>query len=99
MAGAGIGFAYVCPIAALVKWFPEHKGLVSGIAVAGFGFGAYLFKGEKLGAFGFIGEHGITKFFVVHSMICFVGVTAGAVLLRNPPGTSAPGSTPMASNG
>ena len=40
LAGAGIGFAYVCPIAALVKWFPTAKGLVSGIAVAGFGFGA-----------------------------------------------------------
>jgi OFA family oxalate/formate antiporter-like MFS transporter len=54
LAGAGIGFAYVCPIAALVKWFPEHKGLVSGLAVAGFGFGAYLFKGRMLGALGFI---------------------------------------------
>ena len=37
--GAGIGFAYVCPIAALVKWFPDKKGLITGIAVAGFGAG------------------------------------------------------------
>jgi len=41
--GAGIGFAYVCPIAALVKWFPDKKGLISGIAVAGFGAGAFIF--------------------------------------------------------
>ncbi len=40
IAGAGIGFAYVCPIAALVKWFPDKKGLITGVAVAGFGAGA-----------------------------------------------------------
>ena len=43
IAGAGIGFAYVCPIAALVKWFPDIKGLITGIAVAGFGAGALIF--------------------------------------------------------
>ena len=41
--GAGIGFAYVCPIAALVKWFPDKKGAITGIAVAGFGAGALVF--------------------------------------------------------
>ena len=46
LAGAGVGFAYVCPIAALVKWFPNQKGLVSGVAVAGFGFGAYSVQPE-----------------------------------------------------
>lgn len=43
--GAGIGFAYVCPIAAAVKWFPDKKGLITGIAVAGFGAGALFFAG------------------------------------------------------
>ena len=85
LAGAGIGFAYVCPIAALVKWFPKQKGLVSGLAVAGFGFGAYLFKGRTIGALGYIEGHGITQFFLVHGAVCFVGVTIGALLLRNPP--------------
>ncbi|MBU0679143.1 MAG: OFA family MFS transporter [Verrucomicrobia bacterium] len=93
LAGAGIGFAYVCPIAALVKWFPKHKGLVSGIAVAGFGFGAYLFKGQTLGALGFIKEHDIVPFFIVHGIICFVAVTIGALMLRNPPGTATAPST------
>ncbi len=86
--GAGIGFAYVCPIAALVKWFPEHKGLVSGLAVAGFGFGAYLFSRE-FGALGFIREFGIVPFFVVHGLVCFVVVSLGALLLRNPPDAEA----------
>ncbi len=43
--GAGIGFAYVCPIAASVKWFPDKKGLITGLAVAGFGAGALFFSG------------------------------------------------------
>ena len=43
--GAGIAFGYVCPIAALVKWFPDKKGLITGLAVAGFGVGALFFAG------------------------------------------------------
>jgi OFA family oxalate/formate antiporter-like MFS transporter len=43
--GAGIGFAYVCPIAASMKWFPDKKGLVTGLSVAGFGAGALFFAG------------------------------------------------------
>jgi MFS transporter, OFA family, oxalate/formate antiporter len=40
--GAGIGFAYVCPIYVSMEWFPKHRGLVTGISVAGFGAGAIL---------------------------------------------------------
>ncbi|MEZ6190173.1 MAG: OFA family MFS transporter [Phycisphaerales bacterium] len=90
LAGVGIGFAYVCPIAALVKWFPSAKGLVVGIAVAGFGFGAYIFKDPNVGAAGYIGSRGISEFFLVHGVICLVGITAGAMLLRNPPNAAAP---------
>ncbi len=43
--GTGIGFGYVCPIAASVKWFPDKKGLITGLAVAGFGAGALFFAG------------------------------------------------------
>lgn len=88
LAGAGIGFAYVCPIAALIKWFPKHKGLVSGLAVAGFGFGAYLFKDKNFGAPAYFSTHGILNFFLLHGTICLVAITLGALLLRNPPGTA-----------
>jgi len=40
--GAGIGLAYVVPLGVGIKWFPDKKGLVSGLAVAGFGFGAFI---------------------------------------------------------
>ena len=97
LAGAGIGFAYVCPIAALVKWFPEHKGLVSGLAVAGFGFGAYIFTHKSLpfSAERFLNTEGntITDLFLVHGLVCFAVVTAGAMMLSNPPQSIAPAQT------
>ena len=43
IAGIGIGFAYVCPLTTGVLWFPDHKGLITGLAVAGFGLGGVFF--------------------------------------------------------
>jgi OFA family oxalate/formate antiporter-like MFS transporter len=40
LAGIGAGFAYIVPIATCIRWFPDRKGLVTGVAVAGFGGGA-----------------------------------------------------------
>lgn len=40
--GFGLGLAYIVPIAMLQKWFPDKRGLITGLAVAGFGFGAVL---------------------------------------------------------
>ncbi|MFP4385486.1 MAG: MFS transporter [Spirochaetia bacterium] len=44
-AGVGIGFGYVCPLTIGMKWFPHRKGLVTGVAVAGFGLGAIILSG------------------------------------------------------
>jgi OFA family oxalate/formate antiporter-like MFS transporter len=41
--GTGVGFGYIVPIAVLVKWFPDRRGLITGIAVGGFGAGALIF--------------------------------------------------------
>ena len=40
--GAGIGLGYVTPVATVAKWFPDKKGLATGIVVMGFGIGAFL---------------------------------------------------------
>ena len=87
LAGAGVGFAYVCPIAALVKWFPKQKGLVAGLAVAGFGFGAYVFSHPTLpfSAATFLENHGVVALFLAHGGVLLVGVVGGAMLLSNPP--------------
>jgi len=38
--GIGLGFGYIVPVAVLVKWFPDRRGLITGVAVGGFGAGA-----------------------------------------------------------
>lgn len=43
LSGCGIGVAYTPPIQALLKWFPDRKGIASGFTIAGFGSGALLF--------------------------------------------------------
>src|SRR5918992_1734053 len=42
MAGIGIGLGYIVPVATLIKWFPDKRGFITGIAVAGFGGGAFV---------------------------------------------------------
>jgi OFA family oxalate/formate antiporter-like MFS transporter len=97
LGGAGIGLGYVCPIATCVKWFPDKKGLITGLAVAGFGFGAliwikltsgFVFGPVNLtpgwkGLFG--AGMGVSQVFMLYGAIFAVVVTIGALALRNPP--------------
>jgi MFS transporter, OFA family, oxalate/formate antiporter len=73
LSGIGIGFGYVCPLATCVKWFPEHKGLITGISVAGFGAGAILMA--ELVEFCFLNNlHVLDVFF-------WIGIIYGVVLM------------------
>ncbi len=81
--GAGIGFAYVCPIAALVKWFPDLKGLITGIAVAGFGAGALVFTQVETAFIGADGKIGMALLLL--GVLYLIAVAGSAQLLRNPP--------------
>lgn len=83
--GAGIGLGYVVPIAVGMRWFPDHKGLITGLAVAGFGFGA-------MGWVKFAGEwgrllenHGLATTFVVYGVAFTVLVLVGSIWMRMPP--------------
>src|SRR5205085_6066376 len=67
--GAGIGLGYVCPIAACVKWFPDLKGLITGLAVAGFGGGAYLFIKLAGNWGGLLAAEGIPATFLTYAVI------------------------------
>jgi len=44
IAGSGVGFVYVVPLATLIKWFPERKGAITGLAVSAFAIGGLVFK-------------------------------------------------------
>jgi MFS transporter, OFA family, oxalate/formate antiporter len=83
--GAGIGLGYVCPIAACVKWFPDLKGLITGLAVAGFGAGAFIFV-KLAGAWGHLIENsGVNQTFLIFGIIFAASVLVGSFLLSNPP--------------
>ena len=102
--GAGIGLAYVCPIACGVKWFPDKKGLITGLAVAGFGFGATIWVKVANGFFGwpglikslhFINNSGIQSTWLIFGIIYLVAVVIGAFWMLNPPDDYCPaGWTP-----
>ena len=73
IAGTGIGFAYICPLATCIKWFPERKGLITGVAVAGYGAGAIVLS--ALAAVFF------ARGWDVLAIFRWVGVVYGAIVL------------------
>ena len=89
--GAGIGLAYVVPIAVLVKWFPDMKGLITGLAVAGFGFGATIWVKAGGAWFNLVQE--LTLFglppvqstYVLYGVIFLIMVVVGGLVMINPP--------------
>ncbi len=83
--GSGIGLAYVVPIAVGVKWFPDRKGLLTGLAVAGFGFGALLWI-QLAGPWGrLIPAMGVANVFLVYGIAFAAIVLVGSTWMVNPP--------------
>jgi len=83
--GAGIGLAYVCPIAVGMKWFPDKKGLITGLAVAGFGFGAIIWIKLAGGWGGLLASMGVLKVFLIYGIIFGAAVIIGSIWMVNPP--------------
>jgi len=83
--GAGIGFAYVVPIAVGMRWFPDKKGMITGLAVAGFGFGAMLWV-KLAGSWGhLIANLGLDTTFMVYGIAFAVMVIIGGLWMKFPP--------------
>ncbi|MFO7696829.1 MAG: OFA family MFS transporter [Anaerolineae bacterium] len=98
VAGIGIGLAYVCPIAVGMRWFPDKKGLITGLAVAGFGFGALIWMQLAGGFGGLLESLGVSGVFTLYGVIFAVAVTIGSTWMVNPPAGWRPeGWTPTVS--
>jgi MFS transporter, OFA family, oxalate/formate antiporter len=94
MAGTGLGLGYIVPVATLVKWFPDRRGMITGIAVAGFGTGALITAPV---ATRLIASIGPLNTFAALGVTYFVAVTAAALFMQNPPpGYQPPHWTPTA---
>jgi MFS transporter, OFA family, oxalate/formate antiporter len=89
MGGAGIGLGYVIPIAVGMRWFPDKKGLISGLAVAGFGFGATLWMAlaDRLGPLGggqLLQNYGLSTTFIIYGIAYLVIVSVGSIWMVFP---------------
>jgi MFS transporter, OFA family, oxalate/formate antiporter len=84
LGGFGLGMVYIVPIAMLQKWFPDKPGLITGIAVAGFGFGAVITA--PVGAQLIANTPDLpTKAFLPLGIGYLIAIVLGASLFQNPP--------------
>lgn len=92
--GIGNGLGYIVPVATLLKWFPDRRGLITGIAVAGFGAGALITAPV---AARLIQMVGVLPTFAYLGIAYFIVATIAALFMRNPPeGYQPEGWTPSA---
>lgn len=87
LSGFGLGLAYIVPIAMLQKWFPDKRGLVTGIAVGGFGFGAVVTSplAQRMIAGSAENTAQPTRVFLPLGVAYLVLGLIGASVFRNPP--------------
>ena len=85
--GIGLGLGYVTPVATAAKWFPDKKGLVTGMVVMGFGFGALLMSKVIAPALDAAFQHQLPLVFAGIGLIVGAISLISAACLRNPPGT------------
>src|SRR6185312_1498267 len=86
--GVGLGLGYISPVSTLIKWFPDRRGMATGMAIMGFGGGAMI--GAPLADL--LMKHyatptsvGVSQTFVTMGLIYLVAMLAGAFLFRVPP--------------
>ena len=93
--GIGLGFSYIVPVAVLVKWFPDRRGLITGIAVGGFGAGALITAPL---ATRLIQSVGVLQTFAYLGIAFLIVTVAAGYFMQNPPGGWRPqGWAPTAS--
>jgi MFS transporter, OFA family, oxalate/formate antiporter len=85
--GMGLGIGYISPVSTLVKWFPDRRGLATGLAIMGFGFAAMI-SGPAIE--GLISLVGISSTFFILGTIYFLVMTVSAQYLAPPPEGWAP---------
>ncbi|MDE0487852.1 MAG: OFA family MFS transporter [Gammaproteobacteria bacterium] len=94
--GAGIGMGYVTPVATVAKWFPDRKGLVTGIVVMGFGVGAFLLSKGLAPLLVLQAGQDLSLVFVWLGVIFACVLIPCSFFLSNPPETEPAPGTPSA---
>ncbi|MCX8254049.1 MFS transporter [Beijerinckiaceae bacterium RH AL1] len=110
--GVGLGLGYISPVSTLIKWFPDRRGMATGMAIMGFGGGAMIgaplanllmsggeiVPGLKVAGFkSATGAPGVMETFLTLGIVYFVVMCIGALMYRVPPENWAPdGFSPLA---
>src|SRR5882762_3338555 len=93
--GIGLGLSYIVPVAVLVKWFPDRRGLITGIAVGGFGAGALITAPVATRLFQSVG---VLNTFAYLGIAYLIVTVVASLFMQNPPeGWRPEGWTPTAS--
>jgi MFS family permease len=85
--GIGLGLGYISPVSTLIKWFPDRRGMATGMAIMGFGGGAMIgspLAAELMKIFATPDNVGVAQTFVVMALIYFVFMMAGSLGYRIP---------------
>jgi MFS family permease len=86
--GIGLGLGYISPVSTLIKWFPDRRGMATGMAIMGFGGGAMIgapLADKLMKFFATPDSVGVWQTFLVMAAIYFVFMMAGALSYRVPP--------------
>ncbi|MED5619361.1 OFA family MFS transporter [Ideonella sp. BN130291] len=98
--GIGLGLGYISPVSTLIKWFPDRRGMATGMAIMGFGGGAMIgspLAAELMKHFAGPTDVGVMPTFLVMAALYFVFMMGGALGYRVPPsGWKPAGWTPKA---
>src|SRR6185503_12302761 len=101
--GIGLGLGYISPVSTLIKWFPDRRGMATGLAIMGFGGGAMIgapLADRLMNAFAGPATVGVWQTFAVMGAIYLVSMMLGAFGYRlPPPGWQPEGYTPVADAG
>lgn len=81
LGGCGLGIGYISPVSTLVKWFPDKRGMATGLAIMGFGFASAI-SGPAIKLL--IGSVGIANTFFILGAVYFVIMFLSAIYLEKP---------------
>jgi MFS family permease len=100
--GIGLGLGYISPVSTLIKWFPDRRGMATGLAIMGFGGGAMIgapLADRLMNVFAGSTTVGVWQTFLVMGALYFTAMMLGAFGYRlPPPGWQPAGYVPVASN-
>jgi OFA family oxalate/formate antiporter-like MFS transporter len=80
--GIGLGIGYITPVSTLVKWFPDRRGLATGMAIMGFGFSALIFGPLMAKLFDAVG---VSTTFYILGLVYMVLIFSSSLYIERPP--------------